>query len=341
MIINGIEAQQHKLSYDKIIKNTLEQSDEMTIRFINGLLGDDISLDAQVEWLDKESVNDKHTAIVADFYPRIDGRMYSIEIEESDHGDMALRVFRYAVGGAMLHSMTATNAEVKITFPQPCVVFLRSTGNTPGKLTWNVEFYDGQKVALDVPVIKLAELSVREIAERDLLPIGQFYLRTFGTLSRSNEDSFKEAAASLLSELKNAVEAGAVPYHTALQMQDTILKTAENIIIKSEQEAGFKMTTNITETLPWVDYREVFIKLEERGRAEGEAKGKAEGEAKGKAETQMEIAVKAITRLGRGKDAQAINEMLMDLEIPEPIIEEAKAEVSRAARERKSRAPER
>jgi len=38
MIINGIELHQHQLIYDKIIKNTLEQSDEMTIRFINGTL---------------------------------------------------------------------------------------------------------------------------------------------------------------------------------------------------------------------------------------------------------------------------------------------------------------
>ena len=97
------------------------------------------------------------------------------------------------------------------------------------------------------------------------------------------------------------------------------------------------MTTNITETLPWVDYREVFTKLEERGRAEG----KAEGEAKGKAETQMDIAVKAFARVGRGKDPKVIVEMLKDLEIPMPIIEAARAEADRAAKERKSRAQER
>ena len=48
------------------------------------------------------------------------------------------------------------------------------------------------------------------------------------------------------------------------------------------------MTTNIKETLPWVDYGEIFRKLEERGiakgKAEGIAKGKAEGIAEGKAE---------------------------------------------------------
>ena len=41
MDINDIGVQPHNLSYDKIIKHTLEQSDEVTILFINGLLGDD------------------------------------------------------------------------------------------------------------------------------------------------------------------------------------------------------------------------------------------------------------------------------------------------------------
>ena len=70
MIPTGVNAQEHELSYDKIIKKTLEQSNEMTVRFINGLFGDNISLDAQVEWLDKESIDEKYTAIVADFYSR-------------------------------------------------------------------------------------------------------------------------------------------------------------------------------------------------------------------------------------------------------------------------------
>jgi hypothetical protein len=161
----GIRASE--MSYDKAIKHTLAQSSEITVRFINGLFGDNIPLDTPVTWLDKESVNDKHTGFVADFYPRIGDRMYSIEIEHDDNGDMAVRVFKYAMGGAMLHSMTATDASLNITIPQPCVVFLKNTATTPQKLTWNVEFFDGQKVKLDVPTIRLADLSIKEIAERD------------------------------------------------------------------------------------------------------------------------------------------------------------------------------
>jgi len=306
MIINGVEVQQHQLSYDKILKGTLEQSDEMTIRFINGLLGENIPLNAPVEWLDKESITDKNTAIIADYYPRIGGKIYAIEVEEDGSGNMALRVFRYAVGGAMLHSMTATKAELNITFPQPCVIFLQSTKTTPQKLIWNIEFFDGQKIKLEIPTIHLAKLSIEEIVKRDLLPIGQFYLRSFEKLTKKKLAAFKTAAASLLAELKNAVDCGVIPYHIGLQMQDTIRKTIENVIVKSQEEVGAIMTTDILETIPCIDYLEVFAKIEERGRAEGKTEGMAEGKAEGKAEErslivknamQMNMSITDITKL--------------------------------------------
>jgi hypothetical protein len=332
MIINGVEIQKHQLSYDKIIKNTLAQSNELTIRFINGLFGDDIPLDATVEWLDKESVSDKHTAIVADFYPRIDGKMYAIEVEQDGQGDMAVRVFKYTVGGAMLHSMTATKAELYITFPQPCVIFLNSSKNTPQELTWNIEFFDGQKVAVKVPTLHLADLSVKEIAERDLFPIGQFYLRTFGTLTEDKVESFRAAAESLLMELKKAADREVVPIHVVEQMQETVRKIIDNITIKSEKEVGFIMTTNITETLPWIDYRELYEKLEERGRAEGEAKGRAARD--------MEIAQKAFEKLERGRSVSVIVSELKEFGISDEIIDSAREEAE-ASRPKRRSAPER
>lgn len=114
MLPKGVVVQEHQLSYDKLLKNTLAQSDEMTIRFINGLIGDDIPLDASVEWLDKESTTDHGSSIIADFYPRIGGRMYAIEVEQDDNGDMAIRIFRYSIGGAMYHNMTSTRKELSI-----------------------------------------------------------------------------------------------------------------------------------------------------------------------------------------------------------------------------------
>lgn len=86
------------------MKRTLTQNREATIRFINGLFNGCIPLDATIDWLDKESVDAKSTAVISDFYPRINGRMYVIEVEQdSKNSDMVVRVCKYSVGGAMLH----------------------------------------------------------------------------------------------------------------------------------------------------------------------------------------------------------------------------------------------
>ena len=82
--------------------------------------------------------------------------MYAIEIEQDSRGEMADRVLRYTVGGAMFHNMTSTKARIDIALPQPCVVFLKSTRSTPRVLTWNVECFDGQSLKLKIPAIRLA-----------------------------------------------------------------------------------------------------------------------------------------------------------------------------------------
>jgi len=311
MIYDGIEIQETKLSYDKILKNTLAQSDELTIRFINGLLGDNIPLDAEVTWLDKETVNDKNKGIVADFYPKIDGKIYSIELEGDDRGNMAIRVFKYAVGGAILHGTKATNAELNISFPQPCVVFLRNTANTPRRLTWNIDFFDGQKVSLQVPTILLGEMSIEEIVRRDLFPIGQFYLRTFEPLTKNKVEAFKEAATKLLESMRDAAERGVIPKYLAPEMQKVVREIAENTVQKSELEVDLAMTTNIVETLPWVDYKEVFRQIEERG------------EAKGRAEGQMQIALNLFYRRGKDTSKTELANTLRELGVSDEIIHAA------------------
>jgi hypothetical protein len=256
--------------------------------------------------------------------------MYHIEVEQEDNGDMSVRVFKYAIGGAILHNMTATASEVTVTFPKPCVVFLKSSAKTPKELTWNINFFDGDTKVLRVPTVRLADMSVEEIAENNLFPIGQFYMRTFEPLTNQKAEIFKEAAATLLKALKNSVDSGFVPYYIGLQMQNTIKETVVNTIKRSKLEVGLNMSTNIVETLPWIDYREVFQKVEERGRAIGEERGRAIGEERGKTTAQMEIALNAF-RYARSSSPQVV-ETLQNFGVLDEIIDAARrqAEIERA-----------
>jgi predicted transposase YdaD len=122
-----------------------------------------------------------------------------------------------------------------------------------------------------------------------------------------------------LSALKEAAERNAVPHRVAVEMQDVIRRTAENVLVTSKMEVNLTMHTSILETQPWTDYGEVFDKLEARG----EARGKAEGEARGKAARDMEIALNAFAKW-RKLDAKAIAENLKILGIPEATVEAAR-----------------
>jgi hypothetical protein len=272
-------------------------------------------------------------------------------VEADDTGGMAVRVFKYALGGALRHSMTATDSELVIDIPQPCVIFLKSAEKTPEKLTWRIKYFDGDEKVLNIPTVRLAELSAKEIADRNLFPIGQFYLRTFEPLTNPKAERFTEAAAELLKELKDSVDAGRVPHHIGLQMQDTIRTIAENTITKSRLEVGLNMTTNILETLPWIDYQEVFQKLEERGKASGIAigeergreRGIAIGEERGKAERDMEIAISAFRRSKPGSTLMI--DTLKDFGISDEVIKAAfrqvDAERAEKLRDKRRSDPER
>jgi hypothetical protein len=281
--VAGAVAEPLRLRLDQILTHVLKQDDTLMIRFMNGLFGDNIPLDAPVAWLDTKTSNDKYEGLVADYYPRIADKMYAIEIEQDDNGNMALRVFKYSVGGALLHNMTSTDSSVDITFPQPCVIFLKNTESTPRALTWNVTFFDGQKVTVEVPSIRIGDLSVEEIAKRDLFPIGQFYMRSFEPLANRDVETFRKAGKELLERLKEAVDSQRLSYHIAVEIQETIRTTVDNVLKRSEKEVDMDMFTSMTETLPWIDYSVVFAELEAKATAKGEARGRAEGRAEGEA----------------------------------------------------------
>jgi hypothetical protein len=114
-------------------------------------------------------------------------------------------------------------------------------------------------------------------------------------------------------------------------MQENVRKIVDNIIAKSDKEVGAVMTTTIVDTLPWVDYKEVFDKLEERGKAEGMLEGmlegKREGVLEGMAKRDFEIACKAFEKVGRGKSLTTVKKELSDLGISDEIITKAYEEI--------------
>jgi hypothetical protein len=299
----------YELSYDAITKLTLSKDNAFAVRFINGLFNGSIPLESELIWLDKEYVTKSKKRNISDFRPRLAGRMYSLEIEQDDRDPrISVRVMEYDFGGAFKHNTEQTGKDkVVVTMPNSCLIYLKSGRNAPKKLTYEIRFPDNQTVVYEVPTIRLGELTIKEIAERDLFAIGQFYLRTFEPITKANQDDFNKAIVELTLALKEAVTDGKVPLDIGLEMQDTIRKTAENAMIRSkEADIDMQSTVEILETIPWIDYSEAFEQQ--------------------KLETQKEFALNSF----RGADASpALTiKFLRAAGVPDDVIRNAQAEAA-------------
>jgi hypothetical protein len=304
MLVNGEEAKQYNLDHGRIIKKILKQSDELTIRFVNGLLGNTIPLDAKVYWLD----------IDAGYYLRINGLSYFIIVERDANASTPKRVFEHMYKGALWHDTVRKGSKTITTFPQPCVIFLKGSVNTPSELRLEISYFNGEKQVLYVPTTQLTELSVREIAERNLFPIGQFYLQKFEPLTENNLDDFNAASAGLLRALEDAVERKVIPYHRAIELYDTIYMTVQNIAATSDvKDANITVNTKLVDTFPWINYDEIFEKL------------KHESKTEGKTERDMEHALNAFK--DGSIDPALVVKLLKIQGIPDETIAEAQKHV--------------
>jgi hypothetical protein len=88
---------------------------------------------------------------------------------------MAVRMFRYDTAEAQEHSSKEGGVQT-INFPKSMVIYLEPPVNTPDYELLRVRFPDGVYYEYRVPVIKLTELSVEELAERRLLIFAPLYI---------------------------------------------------------------------------------------------------------------------------------------------------------------------
>ena len=301
-----------RLSYDRILKSTLALNQKVAVSFFNAIFNENYPPDTKIEWLDKEFTGGAGEAYIADFYPRLNSNMYLIEIEQdSFDNDMALRVFRYSSGGAMLHSTKTEKGSVDITYPTPVVIYLKNTKNTPKELKWYLHYHDGTSKELTVPTIRLFDLSVKEIIDRKLLIIGQFYLRKYDKVTARNIRSLSRDLKELVDGIHEETRIGELPKELQYMMINTIDQIVKRIVANTNKEMDIKMVTNIQDTLLFIDYQELFLKHEAIGKAEG------------KAENQMEIALNAFKCDNSNLSYDEIVDFLCRIGIPEDIVIEA------------------
>ena len=165
-------------------------------------------------------------------------------------------------------------------FPRSCVIYLRTTRNTPDVEEVELLFPDGQVCVYRVPTVKLERYTKDSIFEKNLLLLLPFYVMRYEDASHTiGEDS--EKLQGLLKEYedirinleKELSTAGRSELYTDL---NKLIIRISNYIFREEE----KVRKGVDEVMGGKVLQLESERLREEGMAIGKAEGKAEGEAR-------------------------------------------------------------
>ena len=234
--------------------------------------------------------------LITDARLLIGDKVYHIECQSTDDATMAIRMFEYDFAIA-LESRRRVGRRFFVEFPRSCVIYLRTTKNTPDVEEVELKLPDGQVCVYRVPTVKVERYTKDSIFEKNLLMLLPFYVMRYEESAHTIGEN-TEKLQELLSEYedirvnleKELSMAGRSELYTDLnrlivRISDYIFRKEEKIRKGVDEVMGGKVLQLESERL--LELGEARGKI--IGKAEGRAEGKAEGEAIGEARMRMLI----------------------------------------------------
>lgn len=283
--------------FDDVFRTMVEKIPRLVIPLINEVFHTSYPKDVEITQLRNEH-QQADGEIITDSCLLIGKKMYHIECQSTDDTTMAVRMIEYDFAIAIEYA-AKQGRRYEIEFPRSCVLFLRSSGNTPDFLETNVIFPDGRKQMYRVPTVKMADYTAESIFEKNLLMLLPFYIMRYEKRAHDMRENPR--------------------------LFQTLLNEYEEIRVKLEKEL-IKLIVKISDYI-FQDEEKIqkgigdamggkVLELEsERLRAEGEARGKAIGESIGEARGKAigESIGKAIGEVrGEERLSVLINKLILD-----------------------------
>ena len=223
--------------FDDVFRTMIEKMPYLAIPLINDVFHTSYPEDVKITQLRNEH-QQKDGEIITDSCLLIGMKMYHIECQSTDDTTMAIRMIEYDFAIAV-ENAEKQGRRYRIEFPRSCVLFLRSSGNTPDYLEADVIFPDGKTHVYSIPAIKMADYTKDHIFEKNLLMLLPFYIMRY---EKKKHDMRKnpKLLQVLLNEYdeirinmeKELTETGKAELYTNLTK--LIVKIADHIFEKEE-----------------------------------------------------------------------------------------------------------
>ena len=223
--------------FDDVFRTMIEKMPYLAVPLINEVFHTSYPEDVKITQLRNEH-QQKDGEIITDSCLLIGKKIYHIECQSTDDTTMAIRMIEYDFAIAV-ENAEKQGRRYRIEFPRSCVLFLRSSGNTPDYLEADVIFPDGKTHVYSIPAIKMADYTKDHIFEKNLLMLLPFYIMRYEKKKHDMRknlellqillDEYDEIRINLEKEL---TETGKAELYTNLTK--LIVKIADHIFEKEE-----------------------------------------------------------------------------------------------------------
>ena len=258
--------------FDDVFRTMIEKMPYLAVPLINEVFHTSYPEDVKIVQLRNEH-QQEDGEIITDSCLLIGKKMYHIECQSTDDTTMVIRMIEYDFAIGIEHA-EKQGRRYRIEFPKSCVLFLRSSGNTPDHLEADVVFLDGNTYVYSIPTIKMADYTKNSIFEKNLLMLLPFYIMRYEKKGHDINNNpklfqvllneYEEIRINLEEEL---TETGKSELYTDLTK--LIVKIADYI---------FREEEDVRKGIGEIMGGKVLELESERLKAEGEAIGQIQGE---------------------------------------------------------------
>ena len=268
--------------FDDVFRTMVEKMTSLLVPLINEVFHTSYPEDVKIVHLRNEHQLEDGE-LITDARLLIGDKVYHIECQSTDDTTMAIRMFEYDIAIA-LENRRRVGRKFWVEFPKSCVIYLRTTKNTPDVEEVEMKLPDGQVCEYRIPTVKVERYTKDSIFEKNLLMLLPFYVmryeesaHTIGKDSEKLQRLLKEYESIQINLEKELSIAGRSELYTDLnklivRISDYIFRKEEKVRKGVDEVMGGKVLQLESERL---------LELgEARGKIIGKAEGKAEGEAR-------------------------------------------------------------
>ena len=268
--------------FDDVFRTMVEKMTYLLVPLINEVFHTSYPEDVKIVHLRNEHQLEDGE-LITDARLLIGDKVYHIECQSTDDTTMAIRMFEYDLAIA-LESRRRVGRKFFVEFPRSCVIYLRTTKNTPDVEEVEMKLPDGQVCEYRIPTVKVERYTKDSIFEKNLLMLLPFYVMRYeesahaiGKDSEKLQGLLKEYESIQINLEKELSIAGRSGLYTDLnklivRISDYIFRKEEKVRKGVDEVMGGKVLQLESERL---------LELgETRGKIIGKAEGKAEGEAR-------------------------------------------------------------